>query len=627
MIGAYTGTDLPAPITSSSNRLFIVFTSNPTNTGNGFTASYHSFHALQADGCASNGEYVLTNPEDSIGCNGYLGGVSISWTLQPQAHQVISLTWLSFNLLEGDTISVYNGDAKVESQLVYSVTGNELPTPVTSTQGPLYVYFHSQSNHNGASNGFSGVYQSVSVIPTDPTDCNQSGTYDLTEESGIFGCNGYGNSVDVDWLIEVEEGFIVELSFNTFFTEVGGDFVSIYDGNGANATPLGSWSGVLRPTPLTSSSNYLYVVFSSNSAVTRAGFIAEYSSIYTGTSDQSCFTSSENFLTDPEGEFGCDGYGGDVQIEWTITTPSNTEIYLEFSQFQTEFNYDYVLIRDGVNGAIIGNFSGYTIPSAVHSTSNSLYVVFSSDDSIQYDGFRAHYHSEQKISNSCSSSTHHTLTDSSGSFGCDGYSNSVDPTWYINLSSHSKVSLAFTYLDTELYYDYVKIYDGASTNSTLIGTYSGNLIPSPIVSNSNEVFVTFHSDSSVSSYDGFGIHYTSFISNTVYCKTSHNYNLDSPSAEFGCNGYANSIVDTWTISAGGTVILSFSHMDTEVNYDVIYIYDGPSASSPLLASYSGNSAAPVTSSGATLFVKFVSDASVNRTGFTAKYVLADLYDD
>merc|ERR1711974_170635 len=314
-----------------------------------------------------------------------------------------------------------------------------------------------------------------------------------------------------------------------------------------------------------------------------------------------------------------------VEITWAIITASGTTIELTFTDFQTEFNYDVVKIYDGSNSNahLLATYSGYIIPDAVRSTINHLFVTFVSDEAIQYDGFTAQYHSVEQSSSvgPCNSSTHETLTDPTGQFGCNKYGNDLDSSWTISAPEGKRITLQFSLINTELYYDYVKVFDGTSTRYTLLGTYSGALIPPAVTSTGNSLYVTFHSDTSVSaSYEGFILDYVTFGSFENNCDSNQAYELDTPSGTFGCDGYAGSVTVTWLINTSGNILLNFDQFSTELNYDILYIYDGPDANSPLLAQYSGSSAAPITSTGFSLFLRFVSDASVNRSGFTANYV-------
>lgn len=85
----------------------------------------------------------------------------------------------------------------------------------------------------------------------------------------------------------------------------------------------------------------------------------------------------------------------------------------------------------------------------------------------------------------------------------------------------------------------------------------------------------------------------------------------------GDNGYSSSENYTVTFCSGtGTKIrANFYYIDVEAGYDKLYVYDGPSTSSPLIATLSGNTRYPgvYTSSGTCLTFRFISDG-VNSSG-------------
>ena len=69
----------------------------------------------------------------------------------------------------------------------------------------------------------------------------------------------------------------------------------------------------------------------------------------------------------------------------------------------------------------------------------------------------------------------------------------MDCQW--TLSSNVKLELTFFIFSTQLGADYLYVYDGGSSSSSLIGTFSGTNFPSPITSSSNKLHVRFTSDS------------------------------------------------------------------------------------------------------------------------------------
>jgi PKD repeat protein len=79
-------------------------------------------------------------------------------------------------------------------------------------------------------------------------------------------------------------------------------------------------------------------------------------------------------------------------------------------------------------------------------------------------------------------------------------------------------------------------------------------------------------------------------------------------------------ITTIAPSGGGTVTLTFTSFDLESGWDFLRVYDGPSTSSPLLASLTNNIIpTPITSTGSALTLQFTSDPSVSRDGFAATW--------
>ena len=79
----------------------------------------------------------------------------------------------------------------------------------------------------------------------------------------------------------------------------------------------------------------------------------------------------------------------------------------------------------------------------------------------------------------------------------DNYGNNATEEWTIVAPSGQVVSLVFDTFSIESGYDYVRVFDGCTMNDTLIGNYSGDYIPDPILSTGNVLHITFTSDSSV----------------------------------------------------------------------------------------------------------------------------------
>ena len=91
-------------------------------------------------------------------------------------------------------------------------------------------------------------------------------------------------------------------------------------------------------------------------------------------------------------------YPDNQYCSWRITVSPSHQVYLLFTSFtlQAENNTDAVYVYDGDSetGEVLGVFYGSDPHSkGIYSSSNSLLVIFKSDNNSSYTGFKAVYHS------------------------------------------------------------------------------------------------------------------------------------------------------------------------------------------------------------------------------------------
>lgn len=106
---------------------------------------------------------------------------------------------------------------------------------------------------------------------------------------------------------------------------------------------------------------------------------------------------------------------------------------------------------------------------------------------------------------------------------------------------------------------------------------------------------------------------------TVAC-TDTIWDMGGPSRNYyNDEDYVTTIAPT-----GATqVTLSFSQFNMELNYDSLYIYDGPDDTYPLIGAYTGtNSPGTVTSTGSSLAIKVHTDGNTVAAGFSAIWTCA-----
>ncbi len=208
-----------------------------------------------------------------------------------------------------------------------------------------------------------------------------------------------------------------------------------------------------------------------------------------------------------------------------------------------------------------------------------------------------------------------------GSGPLSNYANNSSCSWLIGPDdSVQSIKLTFLRFATDPA-DQVKVYDGATTASPLLGTYSGSSLPPEINSTEGKMLVTFTSNASTTA-PGFLAEYhctlNSFCSGTT--------TLTDASGTFGDGSgrflYRNSTTCKWKIMPANatSVTLTFSDIKTERDKDFVQVYDV--GSNTLLASYSGDFStlpAPVTASSGKMSVIFNTNNSVRDSGWKAGY--------
>jgi PKD repeat protein len=103
-----------------------------------------------------------------------------------------------------------------------------------------------------------------------------------------------------------------------------------------------------------------------------------------------------------------------------------------------------------------------------------------------------------------------TFTDSGGSAA--NYSNDERKLTLIQPANASSITLNFSAFSLEANWDYLYIYDGATTAAPLIGTYTGTTSPGTITSSSGALLVEFRSDCATTAA-GWVANWTSVITN------------------------------------------------------------------------------------------------------------------
>jgi phosphotriesterase-related protein len=148
------------------------------------------------------------------------------------------------------------------------ILNNIVPKLITSgiTDGQIYTMMVENPKRVLPFKIPTGVGQCINETFTDLT-----GT--ITDNSGSA---DYHNNMSCQKLIQPSGAVNITLTFNSFATESGYDFVRVYDGATTSAPLLGQFSGTSLPPDVSSTGGSMLIVFTTDNGVVAAGWSATY---------------------------------------------------------------------------------------------------------------------------------------------------------------------------------------------------------------------------------------------------------------------------------------------------------------------------------------------------------------
>jgi hypothetical protein len=223
LLGVFNGTTLPEAVTSTGNRLFLRFVTDAADHAAGWQAEYHSVFPSYCSGTVT-----LTDPvgsfSDGSGDKNYNNNVVCKWKIVPPYAMNLTISFDSFDLLEGDDLMVYSTGGSSGSQLMGTYSGNTIPDPIVSTGTGFLIMF--KSNTYNTAPGFEAQYT--------------IGNVELDEKAGINGItiapNPASNYTSVRFYIKDAEPFtmnIIDMAgkelYKESFSGISGNFVKNLD--------------------------------------------------------------------------------------------------------------------------------------------------------------------------------------------------------------------------------------------------------------------------------------------------------------------------------------------------------------------------------------------------------------
>lgn len=315
-----------------------------------------------------------------------------------------------------------------------------------------------------------------------------------------------GESLQCTWTITVPERLRVKITFTDFVMKTSccsciHDFLEIRDGSLDNSTLIGQFCAKREPKYVFSTGNVIWIQFASNFRTYSGNrFRLSWESVC-----GSHFTKTTGSFTSPGYPLP---YQNNKDCIYSIDVPKG-RIKVKFESFNVEGRmpvclYDFLEVKE------IGYFKlsssqaesrgrrycGNEKPPIIYSTRGSnLWFRFKSDLSGGQSGFVANYRTISAGEGTCGG----TLSDPSGFIYSQNYPYHFPPgqecVWKIRVASDMHAHLYFDTLNFGVKNDgvcddgFLEIYDGLDDSSHKLGMYCGELMPSKIISRTNQLMI------------------------------------------------------------------------------------------------------------------------------------------
>jgi hypothetical protein len=265
-------------------------------------------------------------------------------------------------------------------------------------------------------------------------------------------------------------------------------------------------------------------------------------------------------------------YADNSNITYIIAPPNATQFSVNIQSLLSESGNDTLTFWKGdpSNGAWVASYSGSVSNISLTISTDTLYITFKSNSSINDQGWRLSYNATTAITG-CSQVqifTVPTATITDGTPVGDSYSAESECSFLIRPTGAQNITLLFNRFDLSPE-DYIEIYDITTTNKKHLDTYSGSTIPPAKTYSLRKIQVIFKSDNK-SERDGFEMVYT--INTNIDNTDQNRFNLYPNPSQDQCTltlqEYPESSSSIFIYDAFGREINTFAIESQTITLDV-----------------------------------------------------------
>jgi hypothetical protein len=528
---------VPPPITSTGRSLYVVYTTN-TMLPDGYYGFKGEYMNNYANSVGIGSGFTLLSMSSAIdifppgdGTTTYRNNLNYTWLLQPNMSTGGVITFVFSELFlpyAGDELIIYDG-MSINSPILERFNGIITPFEWFKTSNPFATISFKSNNINPNFGNFKLSYFTDGPnyhcgFTTNPAIMNAKS---MTFTDGSSSNEQIYNHQYCEWSINATDSKGIYLFFTRY--NIQGGVVKIYEGSVESGKLIATIDETLVvPAPMyIYSTNIVGISYETGSQDTTGGlgFSATYYGIsddYIGPGDGLIYLLCTSLIS-------LSIQNGDnnriiqpfSNLTWIINPlNTNTNLYFSFSLLNLsgcDYSHGkYLELYDGpsLSSPLIGTYCGTDVPIAWIKTSSSVMLNYvssgipsdiSQDFDLSFYSDGPNSHCGFNVNPAILKSKSMVFTDGSASTGSiydDQYCE-----WIIspnNISTNTRIVLEFLVNDLEG--ANIQVYDGMNaTNATLLWEcLDCDVVPHPIIGNSNSMFVVYSTKASpLISGDGF----------------------------------------------------------------------------------------------------------------------------
>ncbi|RXR16278.1 choice-of-anchor D domain-containing protein [Flavobacterium amnicola] len=294
-----------------------------------------------------------------------------------------------------------------------------------------------------------------------------SGTF---YDSGGSAAN-YGSDERIFYLIKPTGAGTVSLNFSSLNLETNYDYLYVYDGESYNDPLIATLNGTTLPPTIVGTSGKLLLEFRTDCATVASGWTANWSCNTTAPLCEEPSALAESNLTH-----------NTVRFDWAdVATATSYEIRYKHALNATWDTFTTTISQFDATGLASDGRYLWQVRAICNELNSSAWIG-------------KEFIKTSSASNITTTTCTGRFTDTGEEIG--GYRNNENYTFTIAPTGATSIKVTFDSFITEAGFDFLRIYDGPTTASTLLGTYSGTTLPPVINASGGSLTFRFTSDNS-----------------------------------------------------------------------------------------------------------------------------------